>query len=194
MAINSYKENLLKESIQDTQATIRALDVKAGFLFVFLCVPFGTMDKITPAFTALIKSNDLFLLLILTFFLLWGYALIILFSSIAPQNNPKDSIDFNGITNQPKGFLFGGYHLQKLNFFQLFQSEATPKEKIKLLDEINFIKNLSEEAYLEELNIERGKLITIRNLKTQRLNVCIKTIFIWLVLSSCLWVIYLIVS
>ncbi|MEL4639681.1 hypothetical protein AAFZ59_17725, partial [Acinetobacter baumannii] len=124
----------------------------------------------------------------------WGYALVILFSSIAPQNNPKDSIDFNGITNQPKGFLFGGYHLQKLGFFQLFQAEATPKEKIKLLDEINFIKNLSEEAYLEELNVERGKLITIRNLKTQRLNVCIKTIFIWLILSASLWVIYLIVS
>ncbi|MGQ8038951.1 hypothetical protein ACUTBP_18265, partial [Acinetobacter baumannii] len=76
----------------------------------------------------------------------------------------------------------------------LFQAEATPKEKIKLLDEINFIKNLSEEAYLEELNVERGKLITIRNLKTQRLNVCIKTIFIWLILSASLWVIYLIVS
>lgn len=194
MSNDSYKETLLRESIQDTQATIRALDVKAGFLFVFLCVPFGTMDKITPAFTTLIKSNNLFILLILAFFVLWGYALVILFSSIAPQNNPKDSIDFNGITNQPKGFLFGGYHLQKLGFFQLFQAEATPKEKIKLLDEINFIKNLSEEAYLEELNVERGKLITIRNLKTQRLNVCIKTIFIWLILSASLWVIYLIVS
>ncbi|AYX98577.1 hypothetical protein ACUTA3_18390 [Acinetobacter baumannii] len=194
MSNDSYKETLLRESIQDTQATIRALDVKAGFLFVFLCVPFGTMDKITPAFTTLIKSNNLFILLILSFFVLWGYALVILFSSIAPQNNPKDSIDFNGITNQPKGFLFGGYHLQKLGFFQLFQAEATPKEKIKLLDEINFIKNLSEEAYLEELNVERGKLITIRNLKTQRLNVCIKTIFIWLILSASLWVIYLIVS
>lgn len=194
MSNDSYKETLLRESIQDTQATIRALDVKAGFLFVFLCVPFGTMDKITPAFTTLIKSNNLFILLILAFFILWGYALIILFSSIAPQNNPKDSIDFNGITNQPKGFLFGGYHLQKLGFFQLFQAEATPKEKINLLDEINFIKNLSEEAYLEELNVERGKLITIRNLKTQRLNVCIKTIFVWLILSASLWVIYLIVS
>lgn len=193
MSTNSYKENLLKESIQDNQATIRALDVKAGFLFVFLCVPLGTMDKITPAFTTLITSNNLFILLIITFFLLWGYALIILFSSIAPQNNPKDSIDFNGITNQPKGFLFGGYHLQKLSFFQLFQAEAIPKEKIKLLDEINFIKNLSEEIYLEELNIERGKLITIRNLKTQRLNVCIKTIFIWLILSASLWIIYLVI-
>ncbi len=104
MSNDSYKETLLRESIQDTQATIRALDVKAGFLFVFLCVPFGTMDKITPAFTTLIKSNNLFILLILSFFVLWGYALVILFSSIAPQNNPKDSIDFNGITNQPKGF------------------------------------------------------------------------------------------
>jgi len=194
MSNEIYKETLLRESIQDTQATIRALDIKAGFLFVFLCVPFGTMDKITPAFTTLIKNNNLFILLIFIFFIVWGYALIVLFSSIAPQNNPQDSIDFNGIANQPKGFLFGGYYLQKLGFFQLFQPSAIPKEKIKISNEIEFIKKLDENSYLEELHIERGKLITIRNLKTQRLIVCIRTIFLWLILSASLWVIYLIVS
>lgn len=194
MSSELYKETLLRESIQDNQATIRALDIKAGFLFVFLCVPFGTMDKITAAFTTLIKDNNLFILLIIAFFIVWGYALIVLFSSIAPQNNPQDSIDFNGIANQPKGFLFGGYHLQKLGFFQLFQPSAIPKEKIKISNEIDFIKNLNEDVYLEELQIERCKLITIRNLKIQRLTICIKTIFLWLILSASLWVIYLIIS
>lgn len=194
MPIDSYKENFLIESIQDTQATIRALDIKSGFLFVFLCVPFGTMDKITSAFTKLIVTNNLFILLIIIFFLCWGYALFVLFSSIAPQNNPKDSIDFNGVSQQPKGFLFGGYHLQNLSFFQLFQAQAIPKQKIKILDEIHFIDNLTEADYLNELHLERAKLITIRNLKSQRLNSCIRAIFIWLILSVCLWIIYLIVG
>ena len=60
MDLEKSKETLLLESIKDIQSTIRALDVKTGFLFVFLCIPFSRIEAISPAFLILIQKNILF--------------------------------------------------------------------------------------------------------------------------------------
>ena len=55
------QEELLRESIIDTQLTVRAIDVKAGFFLVFLCLPLSQMDKITAGLHKLsLKSKHVF--------------------------------------------------------------------------------------------------------------------------------------
>lgn len=194
MDLEKSKETLLLESIKDIQSTIRALDVKTGFLFVFLCIPFSRIEAISPAFLILIQKNILFTLVIILFFIIWGFALFILFMAVSPQNNPADSVDFNGISKQPKGFLFGGYLFQKISPMKYLNSSAMPDKKNNLVDEITYFKNLTEDEYIEELMFERLKLITIRNLKLQRISICIKSIFILIVMTAVIWICYLLVK
>lgn len=194
MDLEKSKETLLLESIKDIQSTIRALDVKTGFLFVFLCIPFSRIEAISPAFLILIQKNILFTLVIILFFLIWGFALFILFMAVSPQNNPADSVDFNGISKQPKGFFFGGYLFQKISPMKYLNSSAMPDKKNNLVDEINYLKTLTEDEYIEELMFERLKLITIRNLKLQRISICIKAIFLLIVMTAVIWICYLLVK
>lgn len=194
MDLEKSKETLLLESIKDIQSTIRALDVKTGFLFVFLCIPFSRIEAISPAFLILIQKNILFTLVIILFFIIWGFALFILFMAVSPQNNPADSVDFNGISKQPKGFLFGGYLFQIISPMKYLNSSAMPDKKNSLVDEITYFKNLTEDEYIEELMFERLKLITIRNLKLQRISICIKSIFLLIVMTAVIWICYLLVK
>ena len=180
--------------MKDIQSTIRALDVKTGFLFVFLCVPFSRIESISPAFLALIQKNILFTLVIILFFLVWGFSLLVLFMAVSPQNNPADSVDFNGISKQPKGFLFGGNLFQKLSPMKYLNSSAMPDKKNSLDDEINYFKSLTEDEYIAELMFERLKLITIRNLKLQRISVCIKSIFLLIIIAAVIWICYLLIK
>ena len=64
------QEELLRESIIDTQLTVRAIDVKAGFFLVFLCLPLSQMDKITTGLHSLFMYHDFWLLLIIFDFIL----------------------------------------------------------------------------------------------------------------------------
>jgi hypothetical protein len=194
MEIDKCKDALLVESVKDIQSTIRALDVKTGFLFVFLCIPFSRLEAISPAFLTLIQKNILFTLVIILFFIVWGFSLFILFMAVSPQNNPADSVDFNGISKQPRGFLFGGYLFQKISPMQYLNSSAMPERKNNLADEIAYLKNLTEEEYIAELMFERLKLITIRNLKLQRISICIKSIFLLIIIATIIWVCYLLIK
>lgn len=194
MELEKCKDTLLIESVKDIQSTIRALDVKTGFLFVFLCVPFSWIESISPAFLALIQKNILFTLVIILFFLVWGFSLLVLFMAVSPQNNPADSVDFNGISKQPKGFLFGGNLFQKLSPMKYLNSSAMPDKKNSLDDEINYFKSLTEDEYIAELMFERLKLITIRNLKLQRISVCIKSIFLLIIIAAVIWICYLLIK
>ncbi len=194
MDLEKCKDTLLLESVKDIQSTIRALDVKTGFLFVFLCVPFSRMETISPAFLALIQKNILFTLVIILFFLIWGFSLFVLFMAVSPQNNPADSVDFNGISKQPKGFFFGGYLFQKISPMKYLNSSAMPDKKNSLESEINYFKGLNEDDYIAELMFERLKLITIRNLKLQRISICIKSIFTLIIIAAIIWICYLLIK
>ena len=69
-----------------------------------------------------------------------------------------------------------------------------PDKKNNLVDEITYFKNLTEDEYIEELMFERLKLITIRNLKLQRISICIKSIFLLIVMTAVIWICYLLVK
>lgn len=69
-----------------------------------------------------------------------------------------------------------------------------PDKKNSLDDEINYFKSLTEDEYIAELMFERLKLITIRNLKLQRISVCIKSIFLLIIIAAVIWICYLLIK
>lgn len=184
------QEELLRESIIDTQLTVRAIDVKAGFFLVFLCLPLSQMDKITAGLHTLIKHHDFWLLLIIFDFMLWTIGLLLLVFSVFPLNNPKDSIDFDGYQNHPKGFFFGGYLFSKLGFW----SAHIPKTSTKFVQEKNYVDSLTSENIKDELLFERMKLISIRDLKIKRLQKALFTTVFWVVISFVIWLAVIIVK
>ena len=188
------QEELLRESIIDTQLTVRAIDVKAGFFLVFLCLPLSQMDKITAGLHTLIKHHDFWLLLIIFDFMLWTIGLLLLVFSVFPLNNPKDSIDFDGYQNHPKGFFFGGYLFSKLGFWSALNILHIPKTSTKFVQEKNYVDSLTSEHIKDELLFERMKLISIRDLKIKRLQKALFTTVFWVVISFVIWLAVIIVK
>lgn len=181
------KLDLLRESIVDTQQTVRAIDVKAGFFLVFLCLPLSQMDKITTGLHFLVKHHDFWLLLIVLNFTLWIISLLLLVFSVFPLNNPKDSIDFNGFQNHPTGIFFGGYLFPKLGFWSALNISHIPKANKNFVQEKAYVDSLVEETIQDELLLERMKLISIRDLKIKRLQKALFTTVFWVVLSFFIW-------
>ena len=181
------KEELLRESIVDTQLTVRAIDVKAGFFLVFLCLPLSQMDQITKGLQILVKNHDFWLLLIVLDFVLWTASLLLAVFSVFPLNNPKDSIDFDGYQNHPKGFFFGGYLFPKLGLGSALNILHIPKTSIKFVQEKTCLDSFTNEDIKVELLFERMKLICIRDLKIRRLQLSLFTTIIWVVISFVIW-------
>lgn len=181
------KCDLLRESIVDTQQTVRAIDVKAGFFLVFLCLPLSQMDKITTGLHALFKIHDFWLFLIVPNFALWIISLLLLVFSVFPLNNPKDSIDFNGFQNHPTGVFFGGYLFPKLGLGAALNIHHVPKASKTFVQEKQIIDSLTDDQVKEELIFERMKLISIRDLKIKRLQKSLFTTIFWVVLSFVIW-------
>lgn len=193
-AVNmKVKETFLLESIKDIQNTIRGLDVKIGFLLIFLCAPLSKFDNINSAFSILTQKSCLFVFLIFVFFVIWLLTLRLLFIALSPQNNPTKSIDFTD-SKEPKGFFFGGYLESPMSLWNCFKSLPLCNLKSNFRSEVDFLKKVNVDIYLEELVCERLKLITIRNLKLQRITLCITAIGILILIAVFLFISYLLVK
>lgn len=182
------KLSFMRESINDIQLTIRAIDVKAGFFLVFLCLPLSQMDKITLGLKALFTDHQFWIFLILSNFILWFFALILVVISVFPLNNPKLSVNFDGHAVHPKGFYFGGYLFSKLETLSAFNPNHVPMSNIKFNDEKQFVNSLDEDKIVEELLFERMKLICIRDLKLKRIQKSLLVTIGWIVLSFITWI------
>ncbi|MGU3313037.1 hypothetical protein [Acinetobacter sp. M5A5_2a] len=188
------KTDLLRESILDTQQTIRAIDVKAGFFLVFLCLPLSEMDKITIGLSKLVELHDFWIFLIILDFLLWVVSLLILVFSVFPLSNPKDSIDFDGYQDHPKGVIFGGYLFPKLEFLSAFNVFHIPKANTKFVDEKKYIDSLDSIKIEDELLFERMKLISIRDIKIKRMQKALLTTIFWVAISFLTWLAVIILN
>jgi hypothetical protein len=187
------KENFLLESIKDIQNTIKGLDVKIGFLLIFLCAPFSKFENINSAIPILVNKSNLFSFFILALFTIWLFVLWLLFTALSPKNNPTKSIDFTG-SKEPKGFFFGGYLESPISFWNGCKSSYSRNLKNNFDSEIQYLKTVTDNIYIEELMFERLKLVTIRNLKLQRISICITAIRILIIIAVFLFISYLLVK
>lgn len=146
------------------------------------------MEKITSGLKSLIENHQFWIFLILFNFILWGGALLLVLVSLFPLNNPQLSVNFNGQTNHPKGFFFGGYLFSKLSNLSALNPNHIPISNIKFIDEKQLANSMENDIAVEELLFERMKLICIRDLKIKRIQKSVIVTVGWVVLSFTTWI------
>lgn len=177
--------DFLHTSICDIQSTIRAVDVKAGFLFLMLFTPLYSMDKLAPLLTCVFVESRLHSALIITFILSWILAITCAFMAIAAISNPA-----NKVTGAKKcmGSFYGGdlYNLTIFDVFYNFRntSNRTVDEEIDILPK-------NEGDTIAELTFEKLKLTYIRDIKLCRINFCIKVTAAWLLIGALTYIIHI---
>jgi len=87
--MNEKQIEFLYQSINDTQATIRAIDVKIGFLFVIIFLPLTAIEGLCKAIGKIWASPQHFGFILIITALLWIFSVYVLFKSLAPITDIK---------------------------------------------------------------------------------------------------------
>lgn len=168
--------------VSDIQATIRAIDVKAGALLTVLLLPLASLGKIWNHLTAISTSFHQVIGIILgfLFFLLWLCVLFILVKIISPLDNPSCHINNTNscVGVFYSGHLYGGAFSFADYFFNsrgIYASKST-SEFLEELPE-------SDDLIIKELAFEQMKLVYIRDIKLFRLNMALTLAGLWLLTS-----------
>lgn len=181
--MNEKQIEFLYQSINDTQATIRATDVKIGFLFVVIFLPLTAVGGLSKAVLQLWASPYYFGIMSIVTVILWLFSVYVLFKSLAPITDIKKHM-IGVIPNDT--FYSGGMPVVGMkNFFSIDDVRAIQDVKTYL----SAIPQ-SEQALLEELASEKMKVSLIRNIKNLRVNVCTNLTLGWLTLGMILSAIY----
>lgn len=168
--------------VSDIQATIRAVDVKAGALLTALLLPLASLGKIWNHLAAISASfHDVVGIMFgLLFFLLWLCVLFILVKIISPLDNPSCHVEN---TNSCAGVFYSGHlYSGKFSFTDYFfngGSICASKNTSGFLEELP----VSDDFLIKELAFEQMKLVYIRDIKLFRLNMALTLAGLWLLVS-----------
>lgn len=155
------KTEFLYASINDTQSTIRSVDVRAGFVFVLLFLPLSVVDKLSVIFPLPAKLPCVFVVWIVIASILWLLAIITLFRCIVAIDNPATHV----LNSNANGSFYGG-DLFALNFGHAFAN--LPVLSARDVDGEIALLPSDETALERELVFEKIKLAYIRAAKIQR--------------------------
>ncbi|MCW0346364.1 hypothetical protein NB703_004457 [Pantoea ananatis] len=173
----------LYQSINDTQATIRAIDVKIGFLFVIIFLPLTSVEGLSKSVAKLWTSPYHLGALSVITALLWLASVYVLFKSLSPITDIKKHM----IGTVPADtFYMGGMPLIGIkDFFNISDIRASQ-------DVQTFLSALpqDEQKLLAELASEKMKVSLIRNVKNLRVNVCTNLTLGWLSVGMFLSTVY----
>lgn len=173
------KAQFIAAAIQDSQATIRATDVKVGALLTGLLLPFTQISQIWKNFGELASLLG-HQTVTIVFFALWITAIFTLVRTISAIDNPANHIVNENIC---KGSFYSGglYTFAILDFF-LNRSIIKANKDIT-----NFALTYpcSVEKIEQELSFEHMKLVYIREIKLHRLNFSLKISMLWFAFGFC---------
>lgn len=181
---NSQRIHFLYQSIADTQATIRAIDVKTGFLFVITFIPYTELNKLIGVCKQLNDASSLYLFPIALVSILWGLAVLALFSCTVSISDPKKHIE----GDLPEGVFFTNA-LFKLNFINNFLNSSI-KSNVTLQEYMDKIP-ANDDSVIKELSFEKMKLSYIQNVKIKRSSFCSIMSFSWIFLSGVIWLFFI---
>ena len=176
----SETKEFLYQSITDTQATIKAIDVKLGFLFVLAFMPLTLLSTITPCISNLWKFGLLFQIMLIINFIAWFLSLIYIFFSLTSISDPNDHIS----GPRPAG-LFYGKNLFKTENINLF---STIKITCNYTVDNLFSALPSGDEIIRELAYEKIKITYIREIKISYYARSTKLILTWLCLGLILYI------
>lgn len=174
------KIEFIEAAISDTQATIRATDVKVGVLLAGMLLPISSLGKIWNHFVHLSSLSAPWIAIIIgvIFFLMWIIAIVSLVRTISAIDNPSAHIinsgDFNG------SFYGGG--LYRFNLPDAILNRAIIKANKDVLKFSNEYPE-NENSIILELTFEHMKLIYIREIKLYRLNIALITSSAWFIIG-----------
>lgn len=185
--MNQKKIEFMYQAINDTQGTIRAIDIKLGFLFVVIFMPLSAVTSICCASEKLWNMSGLCDLLCCATGFLWIMSVIFLFLGLLPIQNIKSR--FCGQSN----FASDSYYDGGAPLVRIFESISIYIFRIrfsKTLDEyIDSLPN-SESEIIATLAYEKMKISFVRNIKLSRAAACTYFTLAWLSLGSFLTIIY----
>ncbi|EKN6254911.1 hypothetical protein [Yersinia enterocolitica] len=182
--MDEKKIEFLYQSINDTQATIRAIDVKIGFLFVVIFLPLAAIDGISKALLVLWASPNHFGSISIFVGVVWLLSVYFLFKSLSAITD----IQKHMIGVMPDDTFFKG-GMPFIGMKHLFSIDDVRAEK----SVGDYLKSLpkNEIELLSELASEKMKVSLIRNVKALRVKVCTNLTLLWLAFGMFLSVVFL---
>lgn len=176
--------DFLYHSILDTQATIRAADIKLGVLFAVVLLPVMALSEICEVFTSLIQCSSIFLFIGIAIGLVWLLSFYTLFLGLMSISDPSKVVAGNRV----EGSFYSG------NLFDFGVIDRLINCPIKSNVTINELKDLlpsDDQAVIRELTFEKIKVSYIRDLKSMRVSQCICLVLSWMVSGIVIWGFYL---
>lgn len=176
------KINFLYQSISDIQSTIRAIDIKLGFLFAIIFSPVLGVPQVASMYEKLFMNEEP---LFIQFFavavlIIWVFSLYVIFISLVAISNPISHV----LRPHSSGIFFSG------NQFNISWRDYIYNSKISSVDTIAEHMDLLPNTYeslISELVFEKLKLAYIRDIKLIRSRFCFQLVFAWIVLGSFVW-------
>lgn len=175
------KKEFLYQSIADVQATIRAIDVKIGFMFVVLFLPLSVLDQVFDVGQSIYCSSQFLTLVGAVVVLLWLLSVLVLFKGASAISSPASHV--LGGEKLHSNFYEAG--LFSLGFWDgLFNFPVKSK---KSLSQVVVDLPSDDDALLTELAFEKMKLVYVRDVKFYRLSKCILFSLLWLLGGIVVW-------
>lgn len=177
----SQKRDFLYQSISDIQQTIRAIDVKIGFMFVVLLLPLPVLEDIYKCISHYKQSSPTFFIFTIATIIAWLLSFFFLMVSVIALSSPSSHVQ--GAENLKGTFYESNlYNLKSVDAFINFPIKSN-------LNISEILTNLptSEETLLRELAFEKAKLAYIRDIKILRSSYCIYLVPVWLLGGITLW-------
>tara|TARA_R110001583_G_scaffold194704_3_gene366318 strand:- start:1366 stop:1935 length:570 start_codon:yes stop_codon:yes gene_type:complete len=178
--MSARKIEFLYQSLSDTQAIIRATDVKLGFLFAIVLLPITVFGDIYAVALNIANDSKLMMVGLGLIAILWFLSFYTLFLGVVAISNPYKSVS----GEKAEGSFHGG-DLFKFKFTDRFMnrpvlSKYTVDDVVKTLPE-------SDAEIIQELVFEKIKTAYIRDIKTKRASQCVVLAFLWITLGAAIW-------
>jgi len=165
--------NFCYQSISDTQATIRAIDAKIGFLMVIIFLPVAALKEITSIYASIAGNSHYLMILMWLIALAWGTTIVVLFRALWSINNPSNAVSGNNAT----GVFFNSSHYKMSTIDCILNFPI--KSTVNLDSAITNIPQ-DDNTLLKELIFEKMKLEYIRDIKIKRCSLSSILILFWI--------------
>jgi len=178
------KNDFILAAINDTQAIIRAIDVKVAALLMGLLVPLSSLGKIWNHLVHIssITTNYFAIAIGSAFLVTWLMAVLSLVRTLSAIDNPANHIVNS---NDHKGVFYGG------GLFQFGWVDALfNRDVIKANKDVSVYSKgypCDENEVASELCFEHMKLIYIRDIKLHRFKFSLNVALVWLLFGMCIY-------
>lgn len=175
------KIEFLYQSISDTQNTIRAIDMKLGFLFVVVFMPVVSIPDVYEVYQ---KINVVIVYKVLSYALIvtWCMSFFLLYRAVVSIKNPQSVIE-NFCGGDSCSFYNGDlFSFKTVDVFFNFPINAnkTIGQKCSMLPN-------TQDEVIVALVAENIKLAYIRDLKIKRSTWCIVFTFLFVSMGTFIW-------